>query len=42
VLHDAHPDWGTGTKRFNLRLGRTAFSYDLPAGAVVTFLLPRG
>jgi glucosylceramidase len=32
-------DWGTGSKRFNVRLGRRAFSYELPAGAVATFVL---
>jgi glucosylceramidase len=42
VVLAVNDDWGTGSKRFNLRLGRTAFSYDLPAGAVATFLLPRG
>jgi glucosylceramidase len=34
-------DWGSGTQRFNLRMGGEAFSYDLPAGAVATFVLPR-
>jgi hypothetical protein len=28
---------GTGSKRFNVNLGRTAFSHDLPAGAVATY-----
>ena len=32
-------DWGTGSQRFNLQLGNREFSYDLPAGAVVTFVL---
>ena len=32
-------DWGTGSQRFNLQLGNQEFSYDLPAGAVVTFVL---
>jgi hypothetical protein len=32
-------DWGTGSQRFNLQLGSQEFSYDLPAGAVVTFVL---
>src|SRR4051794_15867082 len=31
-------DWGTGSQRFNVRLGRREFSYDLPAGAVATFV----
>jgi len=32
-------DWGTGSQRFNLRMGSEAVSYDLPAGAVATFVL---
>ena len=32
-------DWGTGSQRFNLRMGSKAVSYDLPAGAVATFVL---
>jgi glucosylceramidase len=40
VVLAVNDDWGTGSKRFNLRLGRTAFSYDLPAGAVATFTFP--
>ncbi len=40
VVLAVNDDWGTGSKRFNVRLGRSAFSYDLPAGAVVTFALP--
>jgi glucosylceramidase len=32
-------DWGTGSQRFNLRMGSKDLSYDLPAGAVATFLL---
>jgi glucosylceramidase len=32
-------DWGTGSQRFNMRMGSKAFSYDLPAGAVATFVL---
>ena len=32
-------DWGSGSQRFNLRMGSKAFSYDLPAGAVATFVL---
>ena len=34
-------DWGTGSQRFSVRLGGLAFSYELPAGAVATFVLPR-
>jgi glucosylceramidase len=33
-------DWGTGSQRFDLRLGRRALSYELPAGAVATFVFP--
>jgi glucosylceramidase len=32
-------DWGTGSQRFNLRMGSKELSYDLPAGAVATFVL---
>jgi glucosylceramidase len=42
VLVAVNDDWGTTTQRFNVKLGATAFSYDLPAGAVATFVLPRG
>jgi glucosylceramidase len=31
-------DWGTGSQRFNLQLGSREISYDLPAGAVATFV----
>jgi hypothetical protein len=41
VLLAVNDDWGTGSKRFNVSLGRTAFSHDLPAGAVATFTLRR-
>jgi glucosylceramidase len=42
VLLAVNDDWTpTDTKRFNVRLGRDAFSYDLPAGAVATFVLRR-
>jgi glucosylceramidase len=37
VVLAVNDDWGRGSKRFNLRLGGKAFSYDLPAGAVATF-----
>jgi glucosylceramidase len=40
VVLAVNDDWGTGSKRFNLRLGRRAFSYDLPGGAVATFRFP--
>jgi len=33
-------DWShAGSQRFTLRMGRKGFSYDLPAGGVVTFRL---
>jgi glucosylceramidase len=32
-------DWGTGVQKFTVRMGATAFSYELPAGAVATFVL---
>jgi glucosylceramidase len=35
-------DWGTTTQRFDVSAGATAFAYDLPAGAVATFVLPTG
>jgi hypothetical protein len=35
-------DWGSGSQRFSVRLGKVAFSYELPAGAVANFVLPRG
>jgi glucosylceramidase len=36
VLLVVNDDWGTGTATFNVRLGKRAFSYQLPAGAVTT------
>jgi glucosylceramidase len=33
-------DWGTGSQKFNLRVVGQQFSYELPAGAVATFVLP--
>jgi glucosylceramidase len=39
VVLAVNDDWGTGSQRFNLQLGGQEFSYDLPAGAVVTFVL---
>jgi glucosylceramidase len=39
VLVAVNDDWGTGSQRFNVRLGGRAFSYELPAGAVATFTL---
>jgi len=38
VVVAVNDDWGTGSQRFNLQLGHREFSYDLPAGAVVTFV----
>jgi glucosylceramidase len=40
VIVAVDDDWGTGSQRFNVRVGSTAFSYELPAGAVTTFVLP--
>ena len=40
VLVVVNDDWGTTTQRFDVSAGDTAFSYDLPAGAVATFVLP--
>lgn len=37
ALLAVNDDWGTGTKRFTVRFGTQAFSYELPAGAVATF-----
>ena len=31
-------DWGSGSQRFNLRMGSQSLSYDLPAGGVATFV----
>jgi O-glycosyl hydrolase len=42
VVVVVNDDWGTTTQRFNLTAGNQAFSYALPAGAVATFVLPRG
>ena len=42
VLVVVNDDWGTTTQRFDVSAGATAFSYDLPAGAVATFVLPGG
>jgi glucosylceramidase len=39
VVVAVNDDWGTGSQRFNLQSGDQEFSYDLPAGAVVTFKL---
>ena len=35
-------DWGTTTQHLNVAGDGQSFSYALPAGAVATFLLPRG
>jgi glucosylceramidase len=41
VVVAVNDDWGAGSQRFNLQpSGGTGFSYDLPAGAVATFVLP--
>ena len=37
IVIAVNDDWGTGSQRFNLQSGGNEFSYDLPAGAVVTF-----
>jgi glucosylceramidase len=42
VLVVVNDDWGTTTQHFGVKLGATSFTYDLPAGAVATFVLPRG
>ena len=39
VVVAVNDDWGSGSQRFNLQSGDREFSYDLPAGAVVTFVL---
>jgi glucosylceramidase len=39
VVVAVNDDWGTGSQRFNLKLSDNEFSYDLPAGAVTTFVL---
>ena len=41
VLLAVNDDWGTGTQAFNVAMGGRTFSYELPAGAVATFTLPR-
>ncbi len=42
VLVVVNDDWGTTTQHFNVAGGGQSFSYALPAGAVATFVLPRG
>ena len=42
VLLAVNDDWGRAPSASTCACGRSAFSYDLPAGAVVTFVLPRG
>jgi glucosylceramidase len=39
VVVVVNDDWGTTAQRFNVRAGSQAFSYELPAGAVATFVL---
>ena len=41
VLLAVNDDWGTGSQRFNVSIGDHEFSYELPAGAVATFVLPK-
>ena len=42
VVIAVNDDWShAGSQRFTLKMGRKAFSYDLPAGGVVTFRLQR-
>jgi len=31
---------GDGSQKFNVQVGAQAFSYELPAGAVTTFVIP--
>ena len=40
VLVANDDDWGTGSQIFNVRLGGREFSYNLPAGAIATFVIP--
>ena len=40
VLLANDDDWGTGSQTFNVRLGKSEFSYNLPAGAAATFVIP--
>jgi glucosylceramidase len=40
VLLANDDDWGIGSQTFNVRLGGNEFSYNLPAGAVATFVIP--
>ncbi len=42
VLVVVNDDWGTTTQHFNVAGDGQSFSYTLPAGAVATFVLPRG
>ena len=39
VLLAVNDDWGTGSQRFNVRIGGRELSHELPAGAVATFVL---
>jgi glucosylceramidase len=38
VVLAVNDSWDPGSQRFNLRVGRRALSYDLPNGAVATFV----
>jgi glucosylceramidase len=40
VLVVVTDDWGTTPQRFNVSAAGRSFSYELPAGAVATFVLP--
>jgi glucosylceramidase len=40
VLLANDDDWGTGSQTFNVRLRGREFSYNLPAGAIATFVIP--
>jgi glucosylceramidase len=40
VVVVVNDDWGTTPQRFNVSAPGTSFSYELPAGAVATFVLP--
>ena len=39
VLVVVNDDWGTTAQRFNVRAAGRSFSYELPAGAVATFVI---
>jgi glucosylceramidase len=39
VVVVVNDDWGTTAQRFNVSAGGRSFSYELPAGAVATFVI---